>query len=1160
MKPVKLGNLFGLGLWLADGDGDDLADGLNVSLIVPPELPADVHWAVNQLAVRLGIEVTGLTLPVCSAAEEGVPPGNLRAVICPDPEKLPDGGCLPRSEPGRGIALLEGQDLLISGDNEGLVNILWYLAALFPQIPVKDSCGQREWITVSEAVDRVHAAGLTGRMRVEPSGLAFDGKIVTLLFPRTPADTLETKMVGLEFAMSDSMGQAAGSRAVQEPGYEAVPRMSCLTQIYTVSGLLEDTDGDLLPDSIRAPLTPPGLSPREQIGITNLHARAGAETLGYRFQAAQACRQTAAHSFFAVQETSDDVATVTLGDRGVVVRGSASARAGAWDYLAKQFAETGLGVSWEELLLHLEGIARTRGLKQDEGNQVQWIEPEVVWEVDQVRTCWLDLCRQNQEGAEDVKAEIRVSEPLNVRQNLRQELLAIAQRNRQTVTDLKVRCAYKQGLHWIMEEIIPALEKRSSEIDRCVLEFAPFREKDALDPEARWLLEIYPADEVLAKSLAIDVDSIAFVMNDCLASTYRFTALSKDGMVIYSDEFTVWHSKLPYISCLGPTPTVHPPAGGIRWAEGHPNFRHVHVPTDSERIMKVYHRVILPQARSLAEEAGLSQESQPFFEMLEIEARLSEPEERLGIRQELISPADALHEDLYFIGLDMFSRLGTRHNTRLRAPGLILPKVVVAGGEPPRLRYRILPKVTADGIGSPVLEEIVIHDGQVTRSRFKWAVPSEEEAHRIAGLLWAEAGSSGQCQEAQSLTKIPAVMQAEVSFAYPGGGLEQLLPAGVFGNLPVLQRRISSARDAWAKEGIVYQEECLTNLAYLSARPGVVCRLTGVSRQGRPIYSIAAIGPGQGRIQVSAKHAGRKLTYMFNNRHHANEVSSTGAILKLMEELTDESSGLSQVLSRVNVSAVPLENADGAALHRKLARYNPEHKFHAARFNSQGREFVDSYFKPNPAVPEARVLPALWRRWVPDIVVDNHGIPSHEWEQPFSGYLCPWFSSFWIPRSLFYGYFYYLNDDSHPSREAARGLESTVSGALAAEADVRRRNLELLKAWNKYSVPYLKDHFPGTQKDGMIWYYVPREPGDRGWSFSQRFPNLTVLDWTTEVADETAQGSYLELCVRTHYLAQKASLKWLARQPIALERVVREESGGIYRAIVRRRPLVPEAL
>lgn len=1148
MKPIKLGNLFELGSWLADKDGDHLADGLNVSLIVPPELPADVHWAVNQLALRLGIEVTGLTLPICYATQEDPPPGNLRAVICPCPGKFPDGRNLPPSEPGRGIALIDGQDLLIFGDNEGLVNILWYLAALFPQLPVRGSSGQVEWITVSEAVDRIHAAGHTGHSTVEPSGLACDGKAVTLLFPRTLSDTLEIEIMSFELAMSG---------AAQKPGYEAVPRMSCLTQAFTVSGLLEDTDGDLLPDNIRAPLTPPGLSPQEQVSVTNLHARAGAETLGHRFWSLQTYRQTGACSFFSIQETQDDQATVALGDRGVIVTGSAHARAGAWDYLAKQFPETGIGVSWEEVLFHLEGIARRRGFQHDRNPQVTWIEPEVVWEVDQVRTFWLDLCRQNAVGP---NPEIRVSEPLSVRQGLRRELLAIARDNQLAVTGLKVRCAYKQGLHWIMEEVIPALERHSSEIDRCVLEFAPFREKDALDPEARWLLEIYPADEVLAKTLSIDVDKISFAMNDCLSSTYRFAALSGDDKVIYTSEFAVWYSALPYIGCLGSTPTVHPATGGIRWKDKEKGFRHIHVPTDSERIMEVYHRVILPQARSLAQKLGLSQESQPFFETLEIEARLSEPEERLGIRQELISPADALHEDLYFIGLDMFSRLGAQHKTRLRAPGLILPTVVVTKGEPPRLRYRLLPKVTADAINSPVLKEIVLDGGRVTSSRLEWAVPSEEEARRIAGLLLAEAGSSGQCQETQLPTQMPVAMQAEVSFAYPGGYLKQLLPAGVFRNLPVLQRRTFAAKDSWAEESIVYQEECLTRLALLSAKPGVVCRLTGVSRQGRPIYSIAATSPGQGRIQVSAKHAGRKLTYMLNNRHHANEVSSTGAILNLMEELADESSGLRQVLTRVNVAAVPLENADGAALHQGLAQYNPEHKFHAARFNSQGREFVDSYFRPNPSVPEAGVLPALWRRWVPDIVVDNHGIPSHEWEQPFSGYLCPWFSSFWIPRSLFYGYFYYLNDDSHPSRQAAKGLESAVSGALVTEADVRHRNLELLKAWNKYFVPYLKDHFPGTQKDGMIWYYVPREPGDRGWSFSQRFPHLTVLDWTTEVADETAQGSYLELCVRTHFLAQKAGLQWLARQPIALERAVREESGGVYRAIARRRPLVPETL
>ena len=53
-------------------------------------------------------------------------------------------------------------------------------------------------------------------------------------------------------------------------------------------------------------------------------------------------------------------------------------------------------------------------------------------------------------------------------------------------------------------------------------------------------------------------------------------------------------------------------------------------------------------------------------------------------------------------------------------------------------------------------------------------------------------------------------------------------------------------------------------------------------------------------------------------------------------------------------------------------------------------------------------------RMLQDIVVVVRYI-SHQWEQQFSGYTSPSFKGFWLPRSLLYGYFWYVTNEEYKS-------------------------------------------------------------------------------------------------------------------------------------------------
>ncbi|MDP3059123.1 MAG: M14 family metallopeptidase, partial [bacterium] len=469
-------------------------------------------------------------------------------------------------------------------------------------------------------------------------------------------------------------------------------------------------------------------------------------------------------------------------------------------------------------------------------------------------------------------------------------------------------------------------------------------------------------------------------------------------------------------------PQVNPSTGGIKWkteTEGGFNI----IATDAETVWAYFQEhVLFPLSELAGKDGNINMANQPFFDRVEIDISISAPEERLGVREEMLSVADALHEDIYFVGLDMFKRFGEREGIKLRAPGSIVPNIRVREGAPPVFRFRIIPKSGRALVNTPKLIAIEIGASEVFGAQFQWEVPTEEEATRISSLL----GGVGS----------EDAFPINITFTFPSGTKScrtgYVATDELFSDLP--------------KKGIVYQDELQKITSNMRKRGQFIVEQTGVSCEGRAIYSVCATSSTAGLIRSAAKLTALKPTYLMNNRHHANEVSSTGAAVEILDNLQTDVE-FAKLLKRVNVVVIPSENVDGAALHKELSKENPTHKLHAARFNARGKEFGEAYFLDDLATPEAQVLPYLWKKWVPDIVVDNHGIPAQEWTQPFSGYLCPWYASFWIPRSLFYAYFWYVDDEGSPSESVAKALERVITISLVNDREIYSRNLDLLDRW-----------------------------------------------------------------------------------------------------------------
>ncbi|HWI63646.1 MAG TPA: M14 family zinc carboxypeptidase, partial [Symbiobacteriaceae bacterium] len=559
-------------------------------------------------------------------------------------------------------------------------------------------------------------------------------------------------------------------------------------------------------------------------------------------------------------------------------------------------AETGLVDG-----LHATLFTRRAGLPAGdvpEGEVVFDIVLEQEWEVERFRRAWAAALERVAPGA-PVDVDLRISEPLAVREALAEEMAAGLAGRGVPEARLRVLSAYKQGFHWLEEEILPRLRDLGplGKVSVAVARFtAP--EGDMLEMPIRWLQELYPADELLEWQLGVPV--VFDLIDAPQQHIYELRVLRPDGSVALAEGFSPICSARTYLPEFPERGRVHPPTGLLRVEQEGQVLVETALDTDAEAFWTAWQEQVLPRLREYLTPAP-DPATQPFFGRLMVEVAMSEDDRRLGIREEQISPLDALHEDLYFYTLDYLNQLGlSQVGKGYPAPGAVEPWVV--GGEGgPRARVRLF--------GRP------------------------PGASALADGVPAQA----------------AVLPA------PAAGI----PA----------------------DQIIGPDQLPPYLAYLATLPGVRVWQAGLSLSGRPTWALSVLAPTAGTIAPPQKLSAWRPTLLVNARRHANEVSSTNSILRLAELAAREG-----VAQGVNLVIIPIENVDGAAVHYAMQQVHPNWKLHAARFNAAGVDFGFDQFEPEPRFGEARTLPTLWRAFQPDVILDDHGYPSHEWVQPFSGY------------------------------------------------------------------------------------------------------------------------------------------------------------------------------
>lgn len=760
--------------------------------------------------------------------------------------------------------------------------------------------------------------------------------------------------------------------------------------------------------------------------------------------------------------------------------------------------------------------------------------------------------RRSRTPAPPVTIEARLSEPPEVRRALEQELrdeLAAA-----GVADARVTIlsAYKQALSWLTEEVGPALKgKGARTITIRFAELGP--PKDAKMPSPapedsarwqamyspiRWLLEAYPADELLARDLGLPLEAITFEKAPKDAPTYEVSARDAGGQEIHRATFEPTFVYRSYFDQFPNYEVVRVTTGWIRASVGDRSVADERIVTDIERFWDHYQQKTLPRIYAYTMnlfEGRPDPSAAPYFGELNVDLTLSEPDFRLGVDEEQVASLEAMHEEVYFTTLHFFDLFGRyTRGQPLNYPGRIIPMMrPKADGRPGHAKITFTgkaadrPKVTLEyreqgrhpvkrtlrlphiAIERPSAVAAWVRDGRDGLERLELKIQadfaddtradlvrkSDEDQVDNNVLFGPQAVSvvdNLRRLHAAGLFRDALVYEdlGEIAFRieWPGGEkLEALASTGAPTPHTDLRRLAAGYRYDGRRivhwNGPISPPEAYEMLAKFSTFPEVTPYRVGESFLGKDIWAADVMPPIEASHWSQAKATALKPTVIYSARQHANEVSSTSHTMRLIELLLTDPE-YQKYLSRVNVVIHPITNPDGAQLAYDLQKITPNHMLHAGYLGALGVDATSGGGQQDPLYPEAKVRPLLRRMWLPDAFLNPHGYPSHEWVQLFSEYVSwvrsrdPGGRSWCCNRGWYTSINYPAGEQFAKHKEVALALREYVVAGITSEPKVHAMNQRNYARYTRYGYTFDPENFKLNIYKGVNVYMPPK--GTRG--------------------------------------------------------------------------------
>ncbi len=837
-------------------------------------------------------------------------------------------------------------------------------------------------------------------------------------------------------------------------------------------------------------------------------------------------------------------------------------------------------------------------------------------------------------SGQNVNLLARVSEGPEERHKLKAQLEEILTRAGASRSQLHVEVlsAYKQGYSWLVDEVVPALARKP--VTAVAVSFAknidPTNTR-AMSTPARWVQELYPVDEVIAKELNIPLEKVTFseFTPDADDSTYKVVATDTSGREILSRTFRVTTAMQPYNNVMPEYEQVQLETGWVRLESGSNTLLDERIKTDIETFWDHYQTETLPRIHKFIMQqtrGEIRPEYQPLFDTLRLDIHMSEPDYNTGIDKERISSLEALQEDTFYITgnfMDMIGNLEARH--AIDYPGRIIPIVhasedgrdghvhVEFYGKPAANPSVRLSWIDAQGVRhernrdlpalqgrfQPRLVEARVKDGVSGVENLTWVVPADylhddydqwtkvELRDRVEHTVFSVERGQAQLQWLERMhtaglyrddLAYPHLDRLTIRFDLPrahDADIEKPAPAEcaviVISSPEHPRPMISDYAGNNTATPIVQWNEPITPdenaaiLARLGTYPGVNAYWMGRSYLGQNIWAADVMLPSPSSLRSWAKETTLKASVIYSGRQHANEVSSTSHVDKLGEMLASDPK-TRDLLKQVNVVLHPIDNTDGAQLSVELARITPDNLLHPGYHGSLSADVSDGRKETDPIYPESRTRPLLIESWLPDAFLNPHGYPSHEWVQPFSDYT-GWVITrqadagreWWIPRGWFTS-LDYPRDAQHPYgeqiayalRDRIVEAERQVPGLLALEQRMNARYQRFGQTWDPR---YMVQPVVGGIRIYMALKGSPAESEET--SGDGISPDVTWDGGYTEAPDETAHGDYMKLVASAGLAFDMVHLNYLAHGKLRIVRTQKSGPDGVEWKVDRKRPILP---
>jgi len=717
-------------------------------------------------------------------------------------------------------------------------------------------------------------------------------------------------------------------------------------------------------------------------------------------------------------------------------------------------------------------------------------------------------------GPVQVAIEAFVSERLEVRASLADALRDAVETTGFVATDVRVRHAFRPALHWLIEEVVPALPAACATVRVEASQPEPGGAPPA--PAERWLRELYPVAELIEARRPGTTVELGL---DAPAETpvYRARALDGDGVPLARFELSPFVADSP-LPEGGSVPTA---TGGVRLRVDGAVVAEQPNATDADAFWAWFAGQVLPELTG-----ELELDRSPQLHELAVGATLSEPDDRLEVDHETDSVLEALHEDVYFSVLEAFDHALGARRPRHASPGRILP--FVRGAERAPMRAEAIRRRWGSERCGVVDQNGVWHPAPSCDATVRVATVVGEADDVLELRLVVSEGGTFSSDAAERLawarrarptvlpTGVPVVVLGP-DRAAPAARLDAVPlapPAGPLPDRPLHPREVvAHARGVAAR------------------RPELRVDLPRESCLGQPLVVIETGSPAGPAVSV-ARRAAWKPSILLSARQHANEATSTQAAFAWLERLLDD-----ELLNRANLIVHPVENPDGARLHAALCSLAPNHMHHAARYTAFGADLQTEPRVGGTLIGESAIRRDAARRWQPVLHLNDHGYPAHAWIRSQTGFLPRGFENWSLPV----GHLSIVT--VHPDdAEVAHGLRSVLTAAtesaLVGDDEIRARTAAQVRRRERYR-PAGEDTF--TFRSGLpFWlHHRPHEKPaatPEGPASTDDDPVLAPLaTLITEVPDETVDGDAWRACVRMHALANEAVarsfLAWLREAP-----------------------------